>query len=262
MRRLFMFGCSFTWWPWPTWADIIAYDLNIPFHNWGIPGLGNVGIHARMVECDLRSKFTKDDIILVVWSSWTREDRYNIKRASLIHNSWNGTGDIFHTYDKAFIENYWSMSNDLVKNSTAIVSANKMFDINFNGHIAEPLIDSYNCKQLNFTTEEKFLARFYQPHIPNDGEYQENGKHSCKYKKFKESHPDILSHLSYVQEFIAPKLNKTLDKKTVDYFTEMHYALYDFSENVLDPNDAMDYRTKIPAILQQFDWKTLPLKGF
>lgn len=262
MTRLFTFGCSFTWWPWPTWADIIAYDLDIPHYNWGMPGLGNVGIHSRLLECDLRNKFTKDDVILVVWSSWTREDRYNIKHKSLIHESWNGTGDVFHSYDKAFIENYWSMNNDLIKNSTAILSSNRMFDIKFNGHITKPIVNLYNEKNLSFSSHEKVIAPFYERHIPNDGEYQENVKHKCRYPYINESHPDILSHLEYVQEFISIKLGKPLNKKTVDFFTEMHHTLYDFIETTMDTNSGIDYRQQIPNVLNQFNWKNKDIKGF
>lgn len=263
MSRLFTFGCSFTWWPWPTWADIMSYDLKIPHENWALPGLGNVGIYSRIVECDLRNKFTDEDFILVVWSSWTREDRYNVKHTTLTHSSWNGTGDILHSYDKQFIDKYWSMSNDLVKNSTAIISANKMYNIKFNGHIDAPLCSLYNNPNLNFNKNEKEIALFYEPYIPNDGEYQENGKHSCSYKRARDSHPDILAHLDYTREFIETKLQRPLSKTTIDYFTEMHYTLYDYIENAMDTNDGIDYRQKVRnVLLEKFNWHYGKNEGF
>lgn len=262
MSRLFAFGCSFTWWPWPTWADIIAYDLDIPYHNWGMAGIGNVGIHSRILECDIKNNFSKDDVILVVWSSWTREDRYGVKQSSLDGAHWSCTGDILHSYDNYFVDNYWSMNNDLVKNSTAIISTNKMFDIKFNGHIATPLTSLYDNSALSFNSDEKDITLFYESYIPNDGEYQENGKHRCKYSKTNDLHPDILSHLDYVIEFVSPKLNKSLNTKTIDFFTEMHYTLLDFTENIMDTTDGMDYRQKIPAVFEKFNWKYTDLEGF
>ncbi len=74
-NRIFTFGCSYTSFMWPTWADIIADDLCLPLQNWGIAGIGNVAIVSRMLECDLKNKFTDSDLILVNWSSWHREDR-------------------------------------------------------------------------------------------------------------------------------------------------------------------------------------------
>lgn len=263
MSRLFTFGCSFTWWPWPTWADIIAYDLNMPHYNWALPGLGNVGIHARMVECDIRNNFNEDDLILVVWSSWTREDRYGVKQSNLDASGWNCTGDILRSYDRRFIDNYWSVNNDLVKNSTAIISANKMYNIKFNGHISTPLSSLYNNSSLSFNDNEKSIATFYQPYIPNDGEYQENGKHKCKYTKTNDSHPDILAHLDYTKEFIETKLQRPLSKTTIDYFTEMHYTLYDYTENVMDTSDGKDYRQKIRTVLlEKFNWQYSKNEGF
>lgn len=260
MTRLFTFGCSFTWWPWPTWADIIAYDLDIPHYNWGIPGLGNVGIHSRLLECDLTNKFTKDDIILVVWSSWNREDRYDVKVRQNVCPKWTSLGDVHTSYNKSFVKNHWSLSNDLIKNSTAIISANKMFDVKFNGHINKPIVNLYNDKMLGFSSDEKVIAHFYERHIPNDGEYQ--AKHKCRYTKAHDSHPDILSHLNYVQEFVSIKLGKPLNKKTIDFFTEMHHTLYDFIENTVDFNSGIDYRQQIPIVLNKFNWKNKNYKGF
>lgn len=271
MSRLFTFGCSFTFWPWPTWADIIAHDLEIPYYNWGMSGLGNVAIQSRMLECDLRNNFTKDDIILVVWSSWTREDRYDVEASRFGRPSWTCHGDILLSYDKKFIANHWSINNDIVKNSTAIISANRMVDIKFNGHISEPITNPDCGETLYFGDHEKTIASLYEPHIPHDGSYQEGPylvgghkpvKHPCRYTKTRDVHPDILSHLDYVREFIAPKLGRQLSKKTIDYFTEMHYGLLDFTENVMDTSDGIDYRAKIPAVLEQFNWTNKNLEGF
>jgi hypothetical protein len=258
MSRLFTFGCSFTNWPWPTWADIIAHDLAIPHHNWGLSGLGNVGIHSRLIECDLRNTFTKDDIILVVWSSWSREDRYDTK----IHcggTKWTATGDVMFSYDKDFIKNYWSINNDLMKNSTAIISANRMFDIGFNGHITTPLSSLHTDTSLSFSENEKEIALFFEPHIPNDGEFQ---KYMCRYFSANESHPDILSHLDYVNEFICPKLGRPLNEKTVDFFTEMHYTLLDFTENIMDTSVGGAYQSKISGVFTKYNWKCAEIEGF
>jgi hypothetical protein len=270
MSRLFTFGCSFTSWPWPTWADIIAYDLAIPHENWGLAGLGNVGIHARLIECDMRNAFTQDDIILVVWSSWSREDRYNVTKSR--HNlGWSMTGDVLHSYDKEFIDSYWSINNDLMKNSTAIISANKMFDVRFNGHMSTPLVNLHTDASLSFSENEKEVALFFEPHIPNDGEYQQNTKHKCRYTNINDCHPDILSHLDYVQEYLAPKLGRTLNEKTVDFFIGMHYHLVDFTNNFVNSQQKFTNATPsthwaklAPTVLEAYGWTNArqKLRGF
>jgi len=235
MSRLFTFGCSFTHWPWPTWADIIAYELKIPHQNWGLAGLGNVGMHSRLIECDLRNTFTQDDIILVVWSTWGREDRFNVKKSHRSNCKWSATGGTRHSYDKNFIDTYCSVSNDLMKNSTAIISANKTFDIKFNGHMVTPIINLHNDKALAFDDKEKELALFYEDCIPNDGEFTLT-KHPCSYALANELHPDIMSHLSYANEYICPKLNISLSDKTIDFFTKIHNELADFIKTVTSKN--------------------------
>jgi hypothetical protein len=75
-KRFFAFGCSFTNYIWPTWADIIAQDIEV-YQNWGQMGAGNHFIFNSVLECDARNKFTKNDLVIVMWSSIEREDRYS-----------------------------------------------------------------------------------------------------------------------------------------------------------------------------------------
>lgn len=63
--RLFTFGCSYTRWHWPSWADIIARDIGCHYENWAEPGLGNVGIQHKMLECDLKRWLNNYDEELV-----------------------------------------------------------------------------------------------------------------------------------------------------------------------------------------------------
>lgn len=259
MSRLFTFGCSYTMWPWPTWADIVAHELKLEHHNWALPGLGNVGIASRMLECDLTHKFNDDDIILVVWSSWTREDRFNVKKS--FSSGWSRLGDVHHTYDKDFIHNHWSLSNDLIKNSTSIIQSNRVFDIKFNGHIQSLLISDHKHPKLGFDDNEIALAKFYEPHIPNDGMY-DNEVYTCKYERLNENHPDVLSHMSYVIEYIMPKLNLTLSSDTIDYFTGMDSDINQFTNSV-DSSDRRKFMAELNAfLLSKYSWAYQDYVGF
>jgi len=78
MKRLFAFGCSFTRYRWPTWADIIAANQSYAlYENWGFVGGGNLFIFNSIIECNLRHKFTKNDEVFVMWSTTHRMDLYN-----------------------------------------------------------------------------------------------------------------------------------------------------------------------------------------
>lgn len=75
-KRFFAFGCSFTDYHWPTWADIIGRE--IPYYeNWGRISAGNQFIFNSVVECDAKYHFNKDDLVIIMWTSIEREDRYH-----------------------------------------------------------------------------------------------------------------------------------------------------------------------------------------
>jgi len=78
--RLFTFGCSYTSWSWPTWADILGAELqrrgDCEVHNFGEGGAGNQFIAQQISMVDLTHNFTKDDLVIVCWSEIFREDRY------------------------------------------------------------------------------------------------------------------------------------------------------------------------------------------
>lgn len=79
-KRFFAFGCSFTNYAWPTWADIIGQDIPI-YQNWGKRGGGNHFILNSIIEANARYKFTSDDLVIVMWTNKEREDRY-------VNNEW------------------------------------------------------------------------------------------------------------------------------------------------------------------------------
>ena len=73
--RLFVFGCSFTKYYWPTWADIIGQEFDY-YENWGEIGSGNLRIAHRVTECVYKNQIGPNDTICIMWSGISREDRY------------------------------------------------------------------------------------------------------------------------------------------------------------------------------------------
>lgn len=102
VKRIFAFGCSFTNHCYPTWADVVASEMPNAFYcNLGIPGFGNHGIACRVSEANQRFKFCDTDLILVMYSTTFREDRF-------IGSKWKSFGSVFNNdfYDRQFIEKY------------------------------------------------------------------------------------------------------------------------------------------------------------
>jgi len=205
-NRIFTFGCSYTNYSWPTWADIIAKDLSIEYYNYGLAGLGNVGIATRILQADITHKFTKKDLVLILWSGWTREDRYD--------NQWKVAGNVYNNpfYDKKFLKKHWRIDDCIIKNCHAIISTQRLYSDSFQGHMN--LFDRTRLNDL-----EKYWFDFYTSLI--------NFKHIFENDKLDaynigDMHPTIENHIQYVNTQIYPYLNLQLKKETTNYFNNLH----------------------------------------
>jgi hypothetical protein len=75
MTRLFTFGCSFTYYKWPTWADILSKNYAY-YENWAACGVGNQFIFNSVIEALIRRKINQHDTVMIMWSNFSRWDRY------------------------------------------------------------------------------------------------------------------------------------------------------------------------------------------
>jgi hypothetical protein len=101
-KRFFAFGCSFTSYNWPTWADVLASEMhNVEFYNFGHCGGGNSMISNRIAEANCRYKFTDTDLIIPMWTTFCREDRY-------VNGHWMSTGNMYtqDEYSEEFVRKY------------------------------------------------------------------------------------------------------------------------------------------------------------
>jgi hypothetical protein len=192
--RIFAFGCSFTNYWWPTWADILAHDAGCEYHNFGISGTGNVSIFSRMVQADNKYKFTSKDKIYVMWSGWHRHDKV------LDNGDWHQTGPVNWAYSKDWLKENWSMPNDVMKNYVSIISANTMFNISWQGHMTKVEI------------EDEY--KFFDYDVPNANAYFKNSKYYKIYENIVDPHPSIDSHIDYLENEIKYKVKQS----TKNYF--------------------------------------------
>lgn len=115
-KRVFAFGCSYTNYVYPTWANIVFSEMpNIEHYNLGKSGAGNTYIANKVIEANTRYKFNEDDLVMVLWSSYYREDRY-------INGSWQCHGNIFNQgfYNKNFVMNYVDVKGCLIRDFALI----------------------------------------------------------------------------------------------------------------------------------------------
>ena len=208
-NRVFTFGCSYTQFLWPTWADIIAYDLQIPFYNLGQSGIGNIAISSRILECDLKHKFTKDDLIIVNWSSWHRIDIVDKST-----REWPGGGNAFNNsmFPPKFIKKYWNQNNDIVKNSTAIILSNRSFNIDYQSHMIDyEGTTEYGETSYDFTHYQYLLSNLPEKNVFNTTDNSHfNGTVG-------DHHPDVLNHLAHACR-IYETLNLTMQQSTIEKY--------------------------------------------
>lgn len=122
-KRIFAFGCSFTnYFFWPTWADIFSYQIkDAEFYNFGQTGAGNLFIMERIIAANQKFHFRESDLILVMWSTHCREDRYK-------DDEWVTPGNIF-TQDVISLDfvKEWADIKGYVVRDMALITSIKYF---------------------------------------------------------------------------------------------------------------------------------------
>lgn len=120
-KRFFAFGCSFTRYAWPTWADIIGAPYEENYYNYGKVGAGNIYIHNTIMEVDQIHKFNSDDLVIVQWSGVDREDRY-------LNGEWRTKGNVLSAYSEKWISQYYDSRGYLIRDIALIKSIKEFLE--------------------------------------------------------------------------------------------------------------------------------------
>jgi hypothetical protein len=152
MRRLFTFGCSFTSYHWPTWADIAGKEFDY-FENWGLSGASNQYMFNSLIEANLRNNFTSDDTIAIMWTNVSRLDVYK-------NNRWQLPGNIYTSdfYSKEFLEKFTDYRGFFIRDLSVIAATNdllKSWNVKYYNlsmvpidNIDQSTIADYNCSDV------------------------------------------------------------------------------------------------------------------
>jgi hypothetical protein len=122
-KRFFAFGCSFTNSKHPTWADIVGRQYKT-YQNWGQAGAGNSFIFYSLMECHKRNAITPDDVVMIMWSSIGREDRW------VKGEQWITPGSIYNqtTYSEEFVEKFADPTGYLIRDMAHLTAAKTILD--------------------------------------------------------------------------------------------------------------------------------------
>lgn len=270
MSRLFTFGCSFTKYGWPTWADLLGLEFDYS-ENWGVAGIGNVAIAQRIIECNSKHRFTQDDTIVVQWSSHLRNDFHRFSKNPADDTSypgWNTNGSIFNymnanRYDNKWIDRFFDeksyvmyslnamlATKQILQNSKCNWAMTSIGDFAFLGNDFFN-VDGYNEQTFKVNNIWKDYPEFqhYQHSIWNEDDqwctpigsfaWKDPSKLRTwltqdREKYWTDPHPSLVQHAEWLTTVLKPKLNLQTDitSKQADWITRV--TLLESQINELD----------------------------
>ena len=211
-KRLFTFGCSFTSYSWATWANILAYELDVPFYNFGKPGAGNYYIANQISQADAKFNFTKDDLVIVCWTSVSREDRYK-------DNTWQTPGNIYtqDTYNKQFVKDWADETHFAMRDFSMIKLVDDLLTYKTQHHHLQMLdltnnLEHFTDKVFSDIREIRYLKdtfssvldklqpSFYDVLWNGDVQNKLNKDHEIIHKNFHDGHPSVTEHFEYLEK--------------------------------------------------------------
>lgn len=212
-KRLFTFGCSFTQYNWPTWADILGRSLHQEgweFHNMGRAGVGNMQIMKTILKAKQVYNFTPDDKLMVMWSSWNREDRYLPDKTP--GGGWILEGNVLNNkfYDQDFIEKYWSLEHDIIQSWSAISATRQLVKLDFEGSI--PPVEG-----LDEPSDDELLKEFCDLEMPNILQPPAHDENNLDPVVCLDGHPKPALALDYVDNVITPLTGLSINQNTRDW---------------------------------------------
>lgn len=242
-KRLFTFGCSFTYYVWPSWSDFLGIEYD-HYENWGMSGIGCRAIAERVADCHARNKFNKDDIVIVQWTTHLRHDFYNPKKIDNFRNlPWKTYGSLFNyhnikLYDKKWFDTffyepayvYHSLNSILMIQSllestqctwymTSIGDWPKLSsDLDDITGTSEKRLD----KEISIKTDMPELTYYIKPiwEDKKDRWLEPIGTYASKQQEnywwfklgkdlIREQHPSPRQHLNWLNDILRPKLTST-----------------------------------------------------
>lgn len=250
-KRLFTFGCSFTMYAWASWANILGFELNLKydceFYNFGRGGSGNTYISNLISQVDQYYNFNSDDLVIVCWTSITREDRWKYDR-------WHCDGNIYSEHTELFNDEVTNLLADnshflmrdlanikfvesLLQNKTQyhFLSMKKVDDIklfSFRNPYYKKLTKNYK------NILEKIYPSYYEILWNNDPSQKYKRDSKLLHKHYTDGHPSPIEHFYYLTKIFDHNFSnetKFIIRRTQDRFKNLILELYSDIEEDTHP---------------------------
>lgn len=251
--KFFILGCSFTRYFWPTWADILEYsNPDIDVINIAKPGIGNVRMYYRLQELYLKNLIGPEDKVAIIWTSWHREDRF-------VYEQWTNQGNVFGAEDFGhdFAVKYWSEEYDIIKNCSAIIAANQLHSIDFNGSMMRIAgMESYDGDMIfEDAGYDKFHTDYdhYKKNLPEFVRF-DHSTNTFFDQQCNDKHPDIRCHLDYYEKL--RKVVGSLKEPDINKWSDVQRAITEGIHPSLSGNKLHEKIMAIVRDVHDVAWKT------
>ena len=265
-RRLFAFGCSFTMYAWPTYADILGEHFDV-YENWAFPGLGNRAIAERVAECHIKNNFTEDDVVLVQWSTHIRNDWHTFESMQFDPNSylhvwfrnnhnvgWKTQGSIFNSSNRQYIyDNQW-VSTFWDEHSYVMYNLNDMM-------LTQGLLTSTNCtwKMTSIGDFKKLCTDIPNAHDENISDHDDIFKSKPEFEIYK----NVLEHENWLTPIGTYSWANSNDSYEFESdqgsWLEVHPSHkqhLDYAENVVNLKiDLSNYKVSVSDVIEKIKIK-------
>lgn len=214
--RLFTFGCSFTQYNWPTWADLLGREFE-EYYNYGMCGGGNLFMSCSVAEAVARKNISSDDTVMVMWTNVTREDRYT--------DRWICPGNIYTqaVYSEEFVKNFITIRGCYIKDMAQIYLVDKLLEKIGCKYEFMSMVDMNNNAQYSYkdsTDEVKDILELYAPTL----------------KKFKPSVHRVVFNCEWGNRPILDDLRLDPHPLPLEHIEYINHVLpeYEFSNDTLE----------------------------
>jgi len=192
MGRIFTYGCSFTNYVWPTWADLLLHG-NEGF-NFGNMGSGTVQIMNKIIHTDTKIGFKEDDIVIIILPTKHRWDYISGEEST-----WSTDGRIENNVDFDLTnEKYYTLDGLEYLSNNAVIAIKNFLEnkkiTHYIGGTSNSFKDIINYDLLNFS---KF--------IHND-DLGMSWKTTKRWSSYPDLHPRVTHHYKWLNEILLPKL--------------------------------------------------------
>jgi len=228
-NRFFAFGCSFTDYNWPTWANIIAQE--IPDHYiYAKSGAGNFYIFQALMQATLHHKIDRHDLVMIMFSNITREDRFTKNRG------WITPGNLYYQneYDQKFLKNYLCHHGYLMRDLNLVTGCHLALEnIGCDYELMSMVPFDSESSETKRIDNIEYILNFYKDTLnvikPSvletvfNNDWESRPKRPCyrvcwQKETYRDNHPTPVEHLMYLK-YIYPKLE--LKNQTIDFVERM-----------------------------------------